>query len=67
MPLLTPPLPGPHLIAALVTPFTAAHEIDRASLTRLVAELRQGGIDEYFVVSSTGESPRRRRGSSSPG
>lgn len=55
---LPPPLrPGPHLIAALVTPFTIEHEIDRASLARLVTYLSQGGIDEFFVVSSTGESP----------
>ena len=49
--------PGPHLIAALVTPFTTEHEIDRASLARLVTYLGQGGVDEFFVVSSTGESP----------
>ncbi len=55
---LPPPLRrGPHVIAALVTPFTAAHEVDRASLAKVVEYLRQGGIDEYFVVSSTGESP----------
>jgi 4-hydroxy-tetrahydrodipicolinate synthase len=56
--ILPPPhQPGPHLIAALVTPFTIEHEIDRASLARLVTYLGQGGIDEFFVVSSTGESP----------
>ena len=49
--------PSPHLIAALVTPFTADREVDRASLTRLVACLQQGGIDEFFAVGSTGESP----------
>lgn len=48
---------GPHLIAALVTPFTVAGEIDRPSLQRLVAHLLQGGIDEFFLVGSTGESP----------
>ncbi len=48
---------GPHVIAALVTPFTAAHEVDRTSLAKVVEYLREGGIDEYFVVSSTGESP----------
>lgn len=47
----------PHLIAALVTPFTAAGDIDRPSLERLVACLLQGGIDEFFLVGSTGESP----------
>lgn len=49
--------PEPHLIAALVTPFTAAGEIDTASLTRLVAHLQQHGINEFFAVGSTGESP----------
>ncbi len=47
----------PHLIAAMVTPFTTRGEIDRGSLKALVEFLRQGGIDEYFVVGSTGESP----------
>ena len=47
----------PHLIAALVTPFTPAGDVDRQSLRQLVAHLREGGIDEYFVVGSTGEAP----------
>lgn len=47
----------PHLIAALVTPFTAAGEVDRPSLHRLVGFLHERGVDEYFVVGSTGESP----------
>lgn len=47
----------PHLIAALVTPFTPRGEIDRASLQRLVAFLNKGGVHEYFVVSSSGEAP----------
>lgn len=46
-----------HLIAAMVTPFTTTGEIDRSSLKRLVQFVGDGGIDEYFVVSSTGESP----------
>jgi dihydrodipicolinate synthase/N-acetylneuraminate lyase len=41
----------------MVTPFTRAGEVDRASLQRLVQYLRQGGIEEYFVLGSTGESP----------
>ena len=49
--------PQPHLIAAMITPFTRTGEIDTASLQRLVHSLQQGGVDEYFVVSSTGESP----------
>lgn len=49
--------PQPHLIAALVTPFTRTGDVDQASLQRLVHFLRQNGIDEYFAVSSTGESP----------
>jgi len=48
---------GPHLIAAMVTPFTPAGDIDRPSLERLVAFLQRGGIDEFFLVGSTGESP----------
>ena len=49
--------PNPHLIAAMVTPFTREGDIDRASLHRLVHYLRQNGVDEYFVLGSTGESP----------
>jgi 4-hydroxy-tetrahydrodipicolinate synthase len=54
-----PSLPSspPHLIAALVTPFTSGGEVDRGSLARLISHLRKGGIDEYFVVGSTGEAP----------
>jgi 4-hydroxy-tetrahydrodipicolinate synthase len=47
----------PHLIAALVTPFTTDGNIDRASAQRLVAHLWDGGIEEYFVLGSTGEAP----------
>lgn len=49
--------PGPRLIAAMVTPFTPAGEIDEASLARLVDYLQRGGVREYFVCGSTGESP----------
>jgi 4-hydroxy-tetrahydrodipicolinate synthase len=54
-----PPLhsPQPHLIAAMLTPFTRGGEVDRASLQRLVQYLHRGGIEEYFVLGSTGESP----------
>lgn len=48
---------GPRLVAALVTPFTTAGDVDRQSLTRLARHLRDGGIQEYFVVGSTGEAP----------
>lgn len=48
---------APHLIAATVTPFTAGGAVDCASLRRLIADLRQGGIDEFFVAGSTGEAP----------
>ncbi len=51
------PASAPHLIAALVTPFTPRGEVDRPSLEGLVAHLRSGGISEYFAVGSTGESP----------
>lgn len=47
----------PHLIAALVTPFTREGAVDRPSLRRLVAYLQQGGVEEYFVAGSTGEAP----------
>jgi dihydrodipicolinate synthase/N-acetylneuraminate lyase len=49
--------PAPHLIAALVTPFTAEHRVDRASLGALVRHLQRGGIAEFFAVGSTGEAP----------
>lgn len=49
--------PRPHLIVAMVTPFTAAGEVDRPSLQRLVAHLQAAGIEEFFVVGSTGEAP----------
>jgi 4-hydroxy-tetrahydrodipicolinate synthase len=48
---------SPHLIAAMVTPFTASGDVDRGSLQRLVAHLQQGGIHEFFVLGSTGEAP----------
>jgi 4-hydroxy-tetrahydrodipicolinate synthase len=48
---------GPHLIAALVTPFTSDHRVDRASLARLVRYLQRGGVDEFFAVGSSGEAP----------
>jgi 4-hydroxy-tetrahydrodipicolinate synthase len=48
---------GPHLIVALVTPFTEDRTLDRLSLTRLVAHLRAGGVTEFFVAGSTGEAP----------
>jgi 4-hydroxy-tetrahydrodipicolinate synthase len=41
----------------LVTPFTLNGEIDVSSLRRLVAYLQAGGINEFFVAGSTGESP----------
>ena len=41
----------------MVTPFTTAGEVDRASMQRLVAHLQQGGITEFFVLGSTGEAP----------
>ncbi len=52
-----PVSPPPHLIAALVTPFTTDHCVDRASLTALVRYLQQGGVEEFFAVGSTGEAP----------
>lgn len=52
-----PVSPTPHLIAALVTPFTTDHRVDRASLTALVRHLQQGGVEEFFAVGSTGEAP----------
>lgn len=48
---------APHLIAAMVTPFTPAGDVDRTSLQRLTRHLQQGGIDEFFLVGSTGEAP----------
>jgi len=49
--------PGPHLIVALVTPFTADGEVDRPSLRRLIAHLQAGGVNEFFAAASTGEAP----------
>lgn len=54
---LRTPSSGPHLIVAMVTPFTHAGDVDCASLQRLVAHLLAGGVDEFFVVGSTGEAP----------
>jgi 4-hydroxy-tetrahydrodipicolinate synthase len=48
---------GAHLIAALVTPFTSDHRVDRPSLARLVRHLQRGGVDEFFAVGSSGEAP----------
>lgn len=52
----------PHLIAALLTPFTPEGEIDTTSLTRLVTNLQDHRLNEFFVVGSTGESPLLDRG-----
>ena len=49
--------PDPHLIVALVTPFTTAGDVDRGSLRRLIAHLQAGGVREFFAVGSTGEAP----------
>ena len=49
--------PGPDLIAALVTPFTHDHRVDRPSLARLVTYLQRGGVDQFFVIGSSGEAP----------
>lgn len=46
-----------HLIAALVTPFTADGSLDTESLGRLLRSLDQDGVHEYFLAGSTGESP----------
>lgn len=51
------PSARPHLIVALVTPFTVDGEIDRPSLRRLIAHLQAGGVNEFFVAASTGEAP----------
>jgi 4-hydroxy-tetrahydrodipicolinate synthase len=57
MPSTAPTRSRPHLIVALVTPFTADGAVDRPSLARLVAHLRAGGVNEFFAVGSTGEAP----------
>ncbi|WP_414662456.1 dihydrodipicolinate synthase family protein [Horticoccus sp. 23ND18S-11] len=49
--------PDPHVIVALVTPFTAAGDVDTVSLQRHVGHVQRHGVDEFFVVGSTGESP----------
>src|SRR4051812_25756618 len=46
-----------HLITAMVTPFTEECRVDVDSLQRLVAFLQQGGVQEFFVLGSTGEAP----------
>ena len=51
------PSSGPHLIVAMITPFTPDGEVDQPSLRRLVAHLQAGGVNEFFVVASTGEAP----------
>lgn len=57
---MTPPnsrMHDPDLIAALVTPFTPDHRVDRPSLAPLVAYLQRGGVDQFFVIGSSGEAP----------
>jgi 4-hydroxy-tetrahydrodipicolinate synthase len=42
---------------ALVTPFTAAHEIDYDALGRVINFVIQGGVDYLVVLGTTGETP----------
>jgi N-acetylneuraminate lyase len=43
------------LYPALVTPYTAAGELDRDVLARLVERLIEQGVDGFYVCGSTGE------------
>ncbi|MEJ3750011.1 dihydrodipicolinate synthase family protein [Actinomycetes bacterium KLBMP 9797] len=47
------PLTG--VIPPVCTPLTPEHEVDTASLTRLVDHLLTGGVDALFVLGSTSE------------
>ncbi len=44
------------LIAAAITPHTTHGEVDHSSLARLVGHLWSKGIEEIFVIGSTGEA-----------
>src|SRR5262245_25331333 len=47
------PLSG--VIPPVCTPLTPDHEVDTASLTRLVDHLLEGGVNGLFVLGSTSE------------
>ncbi|MBC2593484.1 dihydrodipicolinate synthase family protein [Ruficoccus amylovorans] len=47
--------PRGKLVAAMVTPFTKEGSVDVGSTVRLAGWLRSEGVDELFVVGSTGE------------
>ncbi|GLZ13459.1 dihydrodipicolinate synthase family protein [Actinomadura sp. NBRC 104425] len=44
------------VIPPVCTPLTPAHEVDTASLTRLVDHLLDGGVDGLFVLGSSSEA-----------
>ncbi|WP_157248140.1 dihydrodipicolinate synthase family protein [Nonomuraea typhae] len=51
---MTVPLTG--VIPPVCTPMTPGHEVDAASLVRLVDHLLEGGVDGLFVLGSSSEA-----------
>src|ERR1700689_4894854 len=54
------------VVVPLVTPFTAASELDEPALDRLIDAMLAGGVEGIFVLGTTGEGahvprPLRKR------
>ncbi|MFP3991249.1 dihydrodipicolinate synthase family protein [Streptomyces sp. E11-3] len=61
---MTLPTPLTGVVPPVCTPLTPDHEVDTASLTRLVDHLVAGGVDALFVLGSSSEAaylPDRHR------
>ncbi|MFJ8307500.1 MULTISPECIES: 4-hydroxy-tetrahydrodipicolinate synthase [unclassified Streptomyces] len=52
-----PPRPFGRALCAMVTPFTASHELDLAGARELAAHLVDNGCDGLVLNGTTGESP----------
>ena len=53
----TPSAPFGKLATAMITPFTAAGEVDHDAAWRLARHLSDHGTDALVVAGTTGESP----------
>ena len=49
---------------AIVTPFNTKNEVDYTSLTKLIEHIITNKIEYVVVLGTTGESVRRKKGSS---